>query len=111
MNSTQILADENRIKQVITNLVDNAIKFTDKGTISVTLDISPRHDYVVVKVKDTGSGIDKEILPRLFTKFATKSETDGTGLGLFIAKSIVVVSWWPNMGRRQSRWKRSYFFI
>ena len=90
LNSTQILADENRIKQVITNLVDNAIKFTDKGTISVTLDISPRHDYVVVKVKDTGSGIDKEILPRLFTKFATKSETDGTGLGLFIAKSIVV---------------------
>jgi signal transduction histidine kinase len=44
---------------------------------------------VVVKVKDTGSGIDKEILPRLFTKFATKSDTAGTGLGLFIAKSIV----------------------
>lgn len=57
--------------------------------ISVSVEISPRHDCVVVKVKDTGSGIDEEILPRLFTKFATKSDTSGTGLGLFIAKSIV----------------------
>lgn len=89
LDTIQILGDENRIKQVIANLVDNAIKFTEEGTISVSLEISPRHDCVVVKVKDTGSGIDKEILPRLFTKFATKSDTSGTGLGLFIAKSIV----------------------
>lgn len=89
LDSIQILGDENRIKQVIANLVDNAIKFTEEGMISVSVEISPRHDCVIVKVKDTGSGIDKEILPRLFTKFATKSDTSGTGLGLFIAKSIV----------------------
>jgi len=89
LDSIQILEDENRIKQVIANLVDNAIKFTEEGMISVSVEISPRHDCVIVKVKDTGSGIDKEILPRLFTKFATKSDTAGTGLGLFIAKSIV----------------------
>ena len=45
--------------------------------------------HVLVSVKDSGTGIDPEILPRLFTKFATKSETGGTGLGLFISKSIV----------------------
>ena len=89
LDSIQILADENRIKQVIANLVDNAVKFTEEGMISVSVEISPSHDCVVVKVKDTGSGIDKEIFPRLFTKFATKSDTTGTGLGLFIAKSIV----------------------
>jgi signal transduction histidine kinase len=89
VDSIQILADENRIKQVIANLVDNAIKFTEEGMISVSVEISPRHNCVVVKVKDSGSGIDKEIFPRIFTKFATKSDTTGTGLGLFIAKSIV----------------------
>ncbi len=45
-------------------------------------------NYVVVSIKDTGQGIDKDILPRLFTKFASKS-FEGTGLGLFISKSIV----------------------
>jgi signal transduction histidine kinase len=44
---------------------------------------------VIVCIKDTGTGIDYEMLPRLFTKFATKSQTGGTGLGLFISKSII----------------------
>jgi signal transduction histidine kinase len=47
------------------------------------------NDEVVVGVKDTGTGIDSQIFPRLFSKFATKSEVGGTGLGLFISKSIV----------------------
>jgi len=47
------------------------------------------NDEVVVWVKDTGTGIDSQIFPRLFSKFATKSEVGGTGLGLFISKSIV----------------------
>ena len=46
-------------------------------------------DEVAVSIKDTGSGIDPEILPRLFSKFVTKSDAGGTGLGLFISKSIV----------------------
>jgi nitrogen-specific signal transduction histidine kinase len=86
-----IEADRNRIYQVILNLLNNAIKFTDEGTIviSATAEEKNGRSDVVVSVKDTGQGIDYEILPRLFTKFATKSEKGGTGLGLFISKSIV----------------------
>jgi signal transduction histidine kinase len=88
-----VQADKGRIIQVISNLLSNAVKFTQKGTISISLerkkdDNYSNNDYVVISVKDTGQGIDPEILPKLFTKFATKSQT-GTGLGLFISKSIV----------------------
>jgi signal transduction histidine kinase len=86
--------------------VNNAINFTRSGTISVEVKRTTasnhtskyNNDYcssyyynlqAVVKIKDTGSGIDAEILPRLFSKFATKSDHKGTGLGLFISKSIV----------------------
>jgi two-component system sensor histidine kinase VicK len=80
-------ADRERITQVISNLLSNAIKFTkDGGYIYINLD--SKGEQVIVSVKDTGTGIDPQILPKLFTKFATKSEA-GTGLGLFISKSIV----------------------
>jgi signal transduction histidine kinase len=81
-----IEADKGRINQVISNLLNNAIKFTNEGTITAAA--VPKNDEIVVSVSDTGSGIDSEILPKLFTKFATKS-TMGTGLGLFISKSII----------------------
>ena len=83
-----IEADKSRINQVISNLLSNAIKFTNKGTISITAIAVPNKNEIVVSINDTGRGIDSEMLPRLFTKFATKS-TSGTGLGLFISKSIV----------------------
>ena len=70
----------------ISNLINNAIKFTKEGTIRVTEEV--KDSKVLVSIKDTGQGIDPEIYPRLFLKFAAKSET-GTGLGLFISKSIV----------------------
>jgi two-component system sensor histidine kinase VicK len=106
-------ADKNRLSQVLSNLIGNAIKFTKKGII--TVDVERRNsssinndnnknknsnnnnqdeqdededEDVIVSVRDTGTGIDPEILPRLFSKFATKSET-GTGLGLYISKSII----------------------
>jgi signal transduction histidine kinase len=90
-------ADKGRLTQVISNLIDNALKFTKEGTISINVVKKRRNEdgknnsqeEVVVSVEDTGTGIDPEILSRLFTKFATKSETGGTGLGLFISKSIV----------------------
>jgi signal transduction histidine kinase len=81
-------ADKGRISQVISNLVSNAIKFTNEGHIDVVVDRSKSTKEVLVSVKDTGSGLDPEILPRLFSKFATKSHK-GTGLGLFISKSII----------------------
>ncbi|MFZ0511199.1 MAG: sensor histidine kinase [Candidatus Nitrosopolaris sp.] len=79
-------ADKGRITQVISNLLRNAIKFTSEGIISINA--FRKEDQVIVSVKDTGSGIDTEILPRLFSKFVTKSDK-GTGLGLFISKSII----------------------
>jgi two-component system, OmpR family, sensor histidine kinase VicK len=83
-----IEADRGRLNQVVSNLLNNAIKFTNKGIIIISAEKKDTH--VVISVKDTGTGIDPEILPRLFTRFATKSESKtGTGLGLFISKSIV----------------------
>jgi signal transduction histidine kinase len=82
----EINADKSRITQVISNLVNNAIKFTQEGTISIVC--TQDENDVVVQVRDPGKGIDPEIHSRLFSKFASKSE-QGTGLGLFISKSIV----------------------
>ncbi len=87
-----INADKARITQVISNLLDNAIKFTENGKIYIEIDKKNMDgnysDKVVVSVKDTGSGIHPDIFPRLFLKFASKSY-QGTGLGLFISKSII----------------------
>jgi signal transduction histidine kinase len=80
-------ADKDRIAQVISNLLSNAVKFTKEGTISVSVK-GGFNNQIIVSVTDTGQGIDPEIRPRLFTRFATKS-FDGTGLGLFISKKIV----------------------
>jgi len=81
-----VYADKGRIIQVISNLISNAFNFTKKGFVTITKRIED--GLVVVSVKDTGSGIDPQILPRLFTKFTTKSEK-GTGLGLYICKRII----------------------
>jgi signal transduction histidine kinase len=81
-------ADRGRISQVISNLISNALKFTQEGSIIITSEIKDDGKAIVVSVKDTGAGIDSEILPKLFTKFASKSFA-GTGLGLYISKSIV----------------------
>ena len=82
-----IHADKGRLSQVISNLLTNAIKFTKQGTIFVNVE-KKNNNSVIVCVKDPGQGIDSSLLPRLFTKFASKSYK-GTGLGLFISKSII----------------------
>jgi signal transduction histidine kinase len=97
-------ADCRRIGQVISNLIDNSIKSISeqdigRGVISISIEktinaiTTIRDDYdsqhmVIVSIKDTGIALDNEILPRLFTKFATKS-FQGTGLGLYISKNII----------------------
>jgi two-component system sensor histidine kinase VicK len=82
--------DKERLTQVLCNILSNAIKFTEEGKITVTLELMKEKDKqnAVVSVKDSGSGIDSEILPRLFTRFVTKSDR-GTGLGLYISKGII----------------------
>ena len=88
-----IEADRSRLYQIICNLLNNAIKFTNEGNITIFVERKKDNNdnnEIVVNIKDTGTGIDPEIFPKLFTKFATKSITaGGTGLGLFIAKSII----------------------
>ena len=85
-----IYADRGRIAEVISNMLDNAIKFTPKGNITISAEVKNNNhgDEAIVMIRDEGTGIDGEIASRLFTKFATRSEK-GTGLGLYISRSIV----------------------
>jgi signal transduction histidine kinase len=83
-----IKADRTRIAQVLMNLLDNSINNSQEGIISVTTTIDPDANSITVSVKDAGSGINPDIMPRLFSKFATASEK-GTGLGLYISKKII----------------------
>lgn len=81
-------ADREKIGQVIANLITNAIKFTKEGTISISTQRDKDGRTALVKIRDTGSGIDPEIMAKLFEKFVTRSEK-GTGIGLYISKKIV----------------------
>lgn len=82
----KILADKYRITQVISNIINNAIKFTDEGIIAIIANVESA--ILKIRITDTGKGIDKEISSRLFDKFVSRSE-QGTGLGLFISKNII----------------------
>jgi signal transduction histidine kinase len=95
-NGVFIKADKIRIYEVISNLLKNAIKFTNEGTIYITTEEKKKKKKtgkggeVIVKIKDTGIGMPYNILPNLFSKFATGSDFKrGIGLGLFISKSII----------------------
>jgi len=90
IKSINATIDKIRITQVICNILDNAVSFTQEGKIRVILkkEIQDRQSFLIINVKDTGRGIDSEISSKLFTKFASKSNI-GTGLGLFISKGIV----------------------
>ena len=82
----KIFADKYRITQVISNIINNAIKFTDQGVINIIGNVNSTE--LSVQISDTGKGIDREIISRLFDKFVSRSE-QGTGLGLFISKNII----------------------
>jgi nitrogen-specific signal transduction histidine kinase len=87
-------ADKSRITQVISNILDNAIKFSkanvnkERGVGIININTEKIDGQAIVTITDTGTGIDPEIMPRIFDKFASKS-FQGTGLGLYICKSIV----------------------
>jgi signal transduction histidine kinase len=89
----EIVADKDRLTQVFSNIISNALKFTKKGSINIETHVDKSTEKMEINISDTGGGIPKEILPRLFGKFATKSlpidGTNGTGLGLFISRAIV----------------------
>jgi two-component system sensor histidine kinase VicK len=81
-----VKADRRRLAQVMANLLNNSIKFTPKGEIYVT--VKREAGFLLVQIKDTGSGIDPKVMGNLFSKFVSKSVT-GTGLGLYISRGIV----------------------
>ncbi len=90
-----VLADPDKIKEVLLNLIGNSLKFTPKGG-KITISLSLVNNMIVTKIEDTGRGIAPEDLPKLFQKFGTisqnylvKQSADGTGLGLYISKSLV----------------------
>ncbi|MFY9797936.1 MAG: ATP-binding protein, partial [Candidatus Nitrosopolaris sp.] len=96
-DSILIEADRYRVAQLVTNLLSNALKFVKRhdGIVSISMekiedDVGGGQEVALVSIKDNGTGIDPEIFPRLFEKFASKS-FKGTGLGLFICRSIVEV--------------------
>jgi signal transduction histidine kinase len=89
----QVQADRNRIAQVISNLINNALKFTSEGYVAINTEKqrernNNNHDVAIISVCDSGSGVDPDIMPKLFTKFSSKSFS-GTGLGLYICKNII----------------------
>ena len=89
-----IQADRYKVAQLVANLLSNALKFIKRydGLVSISIekqeDIAGGQEVALVSIKDNGTGIDPDIFPRLFEKFASKS-FKGTGLGLFICRSIV----------------------
>ncbi len=117
-NDIFVEADRLRLSQVFHNILSNAIKFTAEGSITIAIQRNEEYggegdhndDQVIVSIKDTGTGIDPEIVPRLFTKFATKSVT-GTGLGLFISKSIVEAHGGKMWGENNTDGKGATFYI
>ena len=106
--------DQAKIKEVLNNLVDNAIKFSPKGMVEVTL--SKTDKAVLVKINDSGIGISKETMPLLFREFsradnADKAKIAGTGLGLYLSKIFVLAHHGKIWAESEGAGKGSTFFV
>ena len=87
-----IVADKERIRQVLLNTIDNAIKYTTKGRVDVTLE--KNMDDIIISITDTGRGMAQDEIAKIFTKFTrvggnARFRTEGSGLGLYVAKQII----------------------
>ena len=90
----QIWMDRSRMSQVITNIIGNAMKFTEQGSIKIQSKAMRDENKIEIRVSDTGKGISKDVMPMLFQKFATRGHGEvqnrkGSGLGLYICRAIV----------------------
>lgn len=95
----EVMIDGPKVREVISNIVDNAVKYTPSGGVTVKMEVRPKNaneltDYVRVTVADTGIGIPATELPYLFAKFSrgndlSRLNTGGTGLGLYVAKNMI----------------------
>lgn len=108
-----VQADEQKLRQVIQNLVENAIKYTEKGFVRV--EFENNEDSVLISVKDSGMGISKELLSKLFKQFSRDKnmakEIKGTGLGLYIAKEIITVHNGKIWAESEGDGKGSVFYV
>jgi len=109
-----INVDSEKIKQVILNIIDNSIKYTPEGSIEIKL--SQTSNLVRIMVRDTGIGLPKDKIGELFQKFkrldnANDTNIKGTGLGLFLAKTIVEAHKGKIWAESEGRGKGSTFFV
>lgn len=91
-DDVRVYADEHKLRQVVSNLIDNAVKYTSEGGITISISIIDQR--VLISVHDTGIGINEHDIPNLFKKFsrtktAQRANVTGTGLGLYVASHIV----------------------
>ncbi|TGK96497.1 response regulator [Leptospira brenneri] len=89
-----VMADENRLRQILINLIGNALKFTFSGSLCLNVNISEDRKYIVFTIKDTGIGISSENISKLFNRFVQLEDSrtkkfEGSGLGLYISKQLV----------------------
>lgn len=111
-----VRADFGKIKQVVGNIIDNAIKYTPQGSITVTLARNDANHTITLAVADTGLGITKDALPMLFEKFerarnARQTNVSGTGLGLYLAKEIMKAHRGHVWAESQGEGKGSTFYL
>ena len=86
----EVSVDESKIKQVLHNVIGNAIKYTEKGSVNVSVSKNKVNGRVKISVVDTGIGVDKSMIPKMFVKFSKgKKSKLGSGIGLYVAKEIV----------------------
>lgn len=110
-----VSADKTKIKQTIINFIDNSIKYTPKGSVAVSISKSA-YDKILISIKDTGIGISHETMPKLFNKFirasdANRTNVQGTGLGLYVAKQMVEAHKGRVWAESEGEGKGSTFFI
>lgn len=113
----EVVADELKIRQVVMNLIDNAVKYTQTGGITVSIELTGgAPNYVKIKIADTGVGLDKNEIERLFTKFTRtesgkKAHAGGAGIGLYIAKVITEKHGGKIWAESEGKGKGSAFFV
>jgi signal transduction histidine kinase len=112
----RVIGDRDKLKQVIANLIDNAVKYTPSGWVHVTLSMDRAKHKFLLTIKDSGIGISLETLPLLFQKFsrshnANKVNIKGTGLGLFVAREIIMAHHGTIRAESEGEGKGSTFVI
>ena len=115
--------DQEKMRQVIQNVIDNAVKYTEHGYVRVSVEVqSPKskvqneqESVTLIKIEDSGRGLSKELLAKLFGRYVrdekTKNEVQGTGLGLYIAKSIVEAHHGNIWAESEGEGKGSRFYV